>query len=333
MLPRFFFTIIALSILGVANAQSKQIIIHDPVAAEADGKFYIFGTGPGVESAVSDDAVNWTKYNEPTLNPIPDWCKEEVPNFDGHIWAPDIAYHKGKYYLYYSISSFGSNLSCIGVATNTTLNREDEAYKWEDHGIVLKSIPGRDNWNGIDPNLIFDENNQPWLSFGSFWGGLKIFKLSDDLLRPAKPEEWYTIAARDRDVDTEDSEAGSGAVEGPFIFKKGDFYYLFVSFDLCCRGENSTYHVRVGRSKSVIGPYLDKDGISMNKGGGTLVVKGDDEDYFAIGHNSVYTFDGTDYMYSHGYDIKDKGLPKLVVHQISWDAEGWPVLQELKNSN
>lgn len=309
------------------TAQSKQIIMHDPVAIEADGKYYLFGTGPGIEHAISDDKENWTKFTDSVFNPMPDWFLEEVPGFNGHIWAPDIAFHNGKYYLYYSISSFGKNLSCIGVATNTTLDKNNKDYKWEDHGILIKSIPGRDNWNAIDPNLIFDENNVPWMAFGSFWGGLKIFKLNDDLISIAEPQEWRTIAARPRTSAEGEAEAGNGAIEGPFIVKKENYYYMFVSFDLCCREERSTYNVRVGRSESVTGPYVDKDGVPMTKGGGTLIIEGND-DFYAIGHNSVYNFDGQYYMYSHGYDAHDNGLPKLMVHILGWDDEGWPFVQE-----
>lgn len=326
-LKRILSSIILLPVFLGVNAQNKQIIIHDPVAIQAEGRYYIFGTGPGVEEAVSDNIVNWTKYQTSVFDPLPTWFKSTVPGFNGHIWAPDVSFQNGKYYLYYSISSFGSNLSCIGVATNTTLDRESKDYKWEDQGIVIKSIPGRDDWNAIDPNLIIDENSEPWLAFGSFWGGLKMVKLNPDLITIAEPQAWFTIAARKRDVGFEDTEAGNGAIEGPFITKKDDYYYLFVSFDLCCRGAASTYNVRVGRSKSVTGPYLDKDGVPMSQGGGTLFIKGDD-DYYAIGHNSVYNFNGQYYMFSHGYDAHDKGLPKLLVHLLQWDSEGWPSIKE-----
>ncbi|MGD2034429.1 MAG: arabinan endo-1,5-alpha-L-arabinosidase [Bacteroidales bacterium] len=325
MLQRFFFLIIILSVFVNAYAQNKQIIMHDPVAIEANNKYYLFGTGLGLESAVSEDMENWTK-SSPVFDSIPEWFKKEVPRFNGHIWAPDIVFQNGKYYLYYSVSSFGSNLSSIGVATNTTLDTKNEEYKWKDHGPIINSVPGRDNWNAIDPNIVFDDNNVPWLSFGSFWGGLKIVKLNEDLISIAQPQEWHTIAARMRDFNLADTVAGNGAVEAPFIFKKDDYYYLFVSFDLCCRGAQSTYNVRVGRSESVTGPYVDKDGVPMTEGGGTLFIEGND-DYYAIGHNSVYLFDGEYYMFSHGYDVHDNGRPKLLVHILYWDKQGWPYIQ------
>ena len=225
------------------------------------------------------------------------------------------------------MSAFGKNTSAIGLVTNTTLNPEDVNYKWEDQGIVIQSVPGRDLWNAIDPNLIFDENGTPWLDFGSFWSGLKMVKLNPDLKTLAKPEAWHTIARRDRASDLKDEDAGNAALEGPFIFTKGDYYYLFLSWDYCCRGEESTYKLVVGRSKSVTGPYVDKEGIELNKGGGSLVIEGN-KNWYGVGHNSVFTFDGKDYTFMHGYDASDKGLPKLIVKEITWIA-GWPTVKPM----
>jgi arabinan endo-1,5-alpha-L-arabinosidase len=307
------------------SAQSK-IIVHDPVAIQSEGAYYIFNTGRGIACWKSTDLNSW-QFLKPVFNQSPEWAKAEVPKFDGNIWAPDISYHNGKYYLYYSISSFASNRSCIGVATNSTLNQENPAFKWEDHGKVIESVPGRDHWNAIDPNLVFDENGKPWLIFGSFWGGLKMVKLNDDLLSIAKPEEWHTVASRERDRLLDETDPGNAAIEAPFVFKKGNYYYLFVSFDLCCRGANSTYNVRVGRSEKLTGPYFDKEGIPMLRGGGTLIA-GSDENYFGKGHNSVYTFNNTDYMFLHGYEKKDRGTPKLLKYVLHWDENGWPFIKD-----
>lgn len=298
--------------------------MHDPVAIEADGAYYIFNTGVGIANLRSTDLESW-QYMGPVFQSSPEWAKTEVPKFDGNIWAPDISFHNGKYYLYYSISSFASNRSCIGVATNLTLDRNNPAYRWEDHGKLIESVPGRDNWNAIDPNLIFDENGTPWLSFGSFWGGLKIVKLSNDLLSVAVPQEWHTIASRERDSSLDETDPGNAAIEAPFIFRKGDYYYLFVSFDLCCRAENSNYNVRYGRSKSVVGPYVDKNGVDLMQGGGTLLLAGD-EKFYGVGHNSVYTFKGNDYLLCHGYLKSEKGTPILITKKLVWDNEGWPII-------
>jgi arabinan endo-1,5-alpha-L-arabinosidase len=243
-------------------------------------------------------------------------------------WAPDIAFHDGAYYLYYSVSSFGSNNSAIGVATNKTLDSANADYKWTDHGPVVQSVAGRDMWNAIDPNLAFDENGTPWLSFGSYWSGIKLVKLNANLTEVAQPEEWHALAGRDRYWKLEETDAGdvlSGAIEAPFIFKKGDYFYLFVSWDRCCQGANSTYKVVVGRSKKITGPYLDKEAQDMRTGGGSLVVGGN-EDWPGVGHSATYTFDGKDYLVFHGYNAKEEGRSQLWIEEINWDENGWPTV-------
>jgi arabinan endo-1,5-alpha-L-arabinosidase len=184
-------------------------------------------------------------------------------------------------------------------------------------------------WNAIDPNLIIDEKGTPWLTFGSFWEGLKLVKLNNDLVSLAQPEEWHTIARRQRDLSLHDTLPGNAAIEAPFIFKKNNFYYLFVSWDFCCRAEKSDYKVVVGRSEKVTGPYLDKTGKSMFAGGGSLVLQGDNVKWFGAGHNSVYSFDGKDVIVYHGYDAKDNGRAKLVVEELEWE-DGWPITSSTK---
>src|SRR5687767_2389373 len=306
---------------------TRETPVHDPVMIKQNDKYYLFCTGAGISVFSSKDMKNWRKEKQ-VFAQTPDWVVKAIPRFRGNsMWAPDISYHNGKYYLYYSVSAFGKNTSCIGVAVNKTLDSASADYKWEDLGKVVQSVPGRDLWNAIDPNLVIDDNKTPWLLFGSFWEGMKMVKLNNDLASIAQPEEWYTIAKRPREFGIADSLAGNAALEGPFIFRKGKYYYLFVSRDYCCRGERSDYKVIVGRSEKATGPFLDKDGVDLAKNGGTLIVQGDNKEWFGAGHNSAYTFDGKDYIIYHGYDAKDRGRSKLIIHQLKWD-NGWPVLSD-----
>lgn len=303
---------------------AQDIRVHDPVMIKHEGTYYLFSTGMGISVFSSPDMKVWQRENA-VFDAAPAWAVETIPAFKGHIWAPDISYHKGKYYLYYSVSAFGKNTSCIGLATNKTLDVNDPDFKWVDHGKVVQSIPGRDLWNAIDPNLVLDDNGVPWLAFGSFWSGMKLVKLESDLKEIAEPQEWYTIAKRERSFKHSDRDPGEGAVEAPFIFKKNGFYYLFVSFDFCCRGEESTYKIAVGRSKQIAGPYVDKEGIRMDQGGGTLLLEGN-TDWHGVGHNAAYSFDGQDYLVFHGYDAHDKGKPKLIIKEMEWDSSDWPIV-------
>lgn len=172
-----------------------------------------------------------------------------------------------------------------------------------------------------------DGEGTPYLSFGSFWGGLQLVQLTPDAKNIAwDTDDMITIASRKSNRDEGGNysvEAGNNAIEAPFIFKKGDFYYLFASIDYCCRGPESTYKMIVGRSEEITGPYLDQNGEQLSKGGGTLLLQGN-EDWYGVGHNAVEEFDGTDYLIFHGYDTTDRGRSKLLIKEIKWSQNKWP---------
>lgn len=304
---------------------SADVLAHDPVMIRQGDTWYLFITGPGISVYSSKNLRTW-KAQAPVFGTIPAWAYRIVPDFNGHVWAPDVSFHDGVYTLYYSISSGGKNTSAIGVATNATLDPADPAFKWVDHGIVVESVPYRDAWNAIDPNLVEDAAGQPWLAFGSFWGGLKLAKLSPDRLHLAEPAEWHTLARRERPWQSDDADPEPGAVEAPFVFKKDGWFYLFASWDHCCRGLKSDYRIMVGRSRDVRGPYLDRDGKRLDQGGGSEVLHGNAR-WAGPGHNSAYSYDGKDYLVFHAYDARDNGLPKLQVVPLHWDADGWPLLE------
>lgn len=320
--------LLLLAFSGHVYAQPANTYAHDPVMIKQGDTYYLFHTGRGIAIQHSSDLENW-EWIGSVFEEAPDWTYEVNPQFRNHMWAPDIIEHDGMYYLYYSVSAFGRNTSAIGVATSPTLNPEDPDYNWTDHGKVIESIPGRDMWNAIDPNIAFDDSGTPWMTFGSYWEGIKLVKLNENLTEIADdPQVWFNIAARYRDWrmnvrDAGDSETSD--IEAPFIFKKDGWYYLFASWDRCCAGENSTYKIVVGRSKEIYGPYLDKAGQNMNHGGGTLVVKGNEE-WAGVGHQAAYTFDGTDYLIFHGYENKDEGQTRLWIKEIQWDENGWPTV-------
>ena len=312
--------------LAAMSCNAKEVSVHDPVMAKEGDTYYVFSTGPGITFYSSKDMKNWTPEGR-VFKGQPVWAKKAAPTFDDHIWAPDIQFHDGQYYLYYSVSGFGKNISGIGVTVNKTLNPRSPDYQWVDKGMVLQSVPVRDDWNAIDPNVIEDGKGNAWMSFGSFWSGLKLVKLNKDWTGLAEPQEWHAIASRTSGEAAATEKAGPGEIEAPFIFKRGEYYYLFVSFGLCCKKADSTYHVMVGRSKEVAGPYLDKNGVDMVKGGGSLVIAGD-KDWRGLGHNSAYTMDGKDYLVLHAYETADNYLQKLKIMEMKFDAAGWPVVDQ-----
>jgi len=332
-----------------ATAQDRSVEAHDPVIAREGDTYYLFHTGRGIRVKSSKDLHSW-KDESPVFERTPEWVREAVPAFGGDIWAPDIFRHDGTWHLYYSVSAFGRNTSAIAVATNPTLDPGSPDHAWTDHGIVVRSVPGRDLWNAIDANVAIDDDGTPWMAFGSFWRGLKLVKLTPDLkgVVTGPGEEWHTIAARSRDLAVDDRDAGdaanpeldygalytpeqlernkgmkNGAIEAPFLFRKDGRWYLFASWDRCCRGVDSSYKVIVGRSEDIRGPYLDKDGKRLVRGGGTVIAFSDGDNWAAAGHPAAYTFDGTDYLVFHAYDLKDQGKAKLRVREITW-KDGWP---------
>jgi arabinan endo-1,5-alpha-L-arabinosidase len=147
--------------------------IHDPVMAQQGDTYYAFGTGNGITAWSSKDMKTWNP-EPPVFATPPAWGSSVAAGFRGSLWAPDVSFHNGRYYMYYSLSAFGRNTSGIGVASNPTLDRKDPKFAWTDHGMVLQSVPGRDMWNAIDPQLFVDTAGKPWLVFGSFWGGIKL---------------------------------------------------------------------------------------------------------------------------------------------------------------
>jgi arabinan endo-1,5-alpha-L-arabinosidase len=290
--------------------------VHDPAIIKTEDAYYIFCTGRGIPVRKSVDLLDWKISFPPVVfSAVPEWAQEIIPG-QSDIWAPDISYYNGKYHLYYSVSTFGKNRSVIGLATNTTLNFEDDAFEWVDEGLVFES-GAANNYNCIDPNLIIDAEGTPWLAFGSFWSGIKMRRLEFETGKPSEEDTTlYSLAQR---------FVNSGSIEAPFIIHKGDCYYLFASFDFCCRGVDSTYHVKVGRSKSVTGPYVDREGVEMFKGGGTQVTFPTDR-WHGPGHNSMLQENGVEYIIYHAYDAENQGVPTMRIDRLIWDADGWPAI-------
>jgi len=182
---------------------------------------------------------------------------------------------------------------------------------------VIASQPG-DDWNAIDPNLAFDEAGQPWLAFGSYWSGIKLRKIDSTTGKLATDDpKLYALASRPHNAES------PGAIEGAFIIHHGAFYYLFASFDFCCRGADSTYNVRVGRATQLTGPYVDRDGKAMLAGGGTPLLAAYDR-WRGPGHNGIFQENDTDWIVYHAYDALEVGVPKLRIEALTWDAEAWP---------
>ena len=307
----FVFYFLLASASEIAAQTGDITFVHDPCIIKSDGYYYIYSTGNRIDIRRSADLLNW-KFIGSVFDSIPAWGVEEVPGVS-NIWAPDVFYHDSTYYLYYALSTFGSNHSCIGLATNTTLDPGNPNYKWIDQGKVIQS-DSRDNFNAIDPDVVMDKDNRIWLTFGSFWDGIKLVELDSITWKPEQNYKLYSIASR-----------SGGAIEAPYIVYKNGNYYLFTSFDFCCKGVNSTYNIRVGRSQEITGPYVDGNGIAMMKGGGTLLLSGG-ERWKGPGSCAVLLQEKQDWLVCHAYDAENNGIPTLRILPLNWDSNGWPVM-------
>lgn len=303
--------------------------VHDPVIIREGDVYHVFSTGIGeggqriLSSRTSRDLVNWSRGRAP-FERLPDWATKAIPGAQ-NMWAPDFSYVNGRYRLYYAVSTFGSNRSAIGLATSATLDPSAPGYGWRDEGMVVMSRPG-DDFNAIDAAFIADAQGRHWLSLGSFWSGLKLFRLD-----PATGK-LLDQAERPRSIAARPVPAGAPSIiEAPYIFAHGGFYWLLASYDYCCKGVNSTYYTVVGRSKSVEGPYLGKDGSAMLRGGGTILLRADlreKQRYRGPGHaGHLRDRDGTDYVVYHAYDSQKNGAPTLRIVGLQWGADGWPIAQ------
>ena len=277
--------------------------------------YYVAATGRGVQLLKSTDLVRWTPAGRVFDEAVPEWARQEVPGTQG-IWAPDLSFHGGLYYLYYSVSTFGSQRSVIGLAVNRTLDAASPNYKWQDRGKVLESSAASTDFNAIDPALLVDEQGRWLLFWGSHWSGLKVVEIDPATGKPKPGATIHPAAAR---PDTK-----SHAIEAPFVVFHDGYYYLFVSWDGCCDGAKSTYKVMVGRSRTATGPYVDAEGKSLLDGGGTLVLQGD-ERWRGPGHNGIVDNGGRQHMVHHTYDMQNLSAQRILqVRPLTWTSDGWP---------
>jgi arabinan endo-1,5-alpha-L-arabinosidase len=289
--------------------------VHDPCIIKQGDTYYVFSTGPsGSETGLipwrtSKDLLHWTRLGA-VFPSIPPWAHEAVPGAKG-IWAPDISRFNDRFHLYYAVSTFGSNRSVIGLATNATLDPGSPDYAWKDEGLVLSSN-GFDNFNAIDPSHVLDRDGNHWLTFGSFWTGVKMVALDPQTGKP-RDHVIKSLAFRPDPPD---------AIEAPFMIERDGYYFLIVSFDFCCRGVNSNYNIVAGRSKDVAGPFVGPDGKAMMRGFGQQVLVGGAR-FKGPGGASVLRDPDRDYLVYHAYDAQNNGAPTLRISPIGWTPDGW----------
>ena len=298
-----------------------NILIHDPSIIATDTGWASFATG--VEGAadggmprtkLSADGTTWTEAGA-IPGGMPAWVTTELGKTPRNIWAPSVSVHDGVTNLYYAASSFGKNDSVIGLMTNAAFDPTKPAEDWVDQGLVIRSKAG-DWFNAIDPFRI-DVGDSAWLAFGSYWDGIRMIALNPATGLRKGADEPLRLASRN-----------GGAVEAPAILAHDGRFYLFVSFDACCRGIASTYRIMVGRADAVEGPYLDRNGKRLLDGGGTELLATTGR-FHGPGGQEVLMVKGAPWLAFHYYDFEGGGAPKLQLAPLSFDSEGWPEIGPL----
>src|SRR5690606_37947826 len=201
---------------------SGNTLAHDPTMIKVGSTYYRFWTGDYIPSATSTNLTHWT--NAPTVYPngYPAWVSAWLASNPGNTfnfpWAPDVVAFGGKVHIYSSFSAkFGDNISCITHLSTSDIAAND----WTDHGPIF-CTEGHEHYNAIDADVALDREGTPWLVFGSFWNGIYGFQLNPDGSRADGPMTRL---------------AWANEIEAPVLFYRCGYYYLFVTWGLCCPGE------------------------------------------------------------------------------------------------
>jgi arabinan endo-1,5-alpha-L-arabinosidase len=306
------FTAVALLVVTPLLALDGDTAIHDPSTVIAEnGKFYAYGTGAGLPILVSDDGWTWRRAGSlmqavPGGRPGPDVLARGGNN----TWAPDVIRSGDKYFIYYSAPGTQPK-SAIGLLVGKTLDPSSTDYTWEDGGPVVWS-DGVEDSNAIDPGVFRDPmNGSLWLTYGSYFGYIRLVELDPKTGRRLHPERKPVNIAINGEAST-------------MIFRDG-WYYLLLTHGSCCAGANSTYNIRMGRSRNVAGPFLDNVGIDMLQGGGKLFL-GSGGRYIGAGHFGLLDLGGGVQKFSLHYeaDLDRGGISVLDIRPLLW-RDGWPV--------
>ena len=258
----------------------------------------------------------------------PAWIDEELPSNDGAFWAPALLSPR---LMYYSVAAMDEDAQCIGLAMATGTAPD---LTWIDSGnsITCSFDPESNDDvnmpNSIDPATFIDEDGSHHL----LYGGGRIWTTELDPVTGDQIEgNWwdeedpaYHYLARGPDSLYDPGEVEW--IEASYMHKNSGYYYLFVNWFGCCDGVDSTYEIHVGRGDAPTGPFVDKDGVDMTQGGGSLLLAKSGR-YIGPGHAGVFSEGGRDWFSFHYYDGDRDGLPWVEVRRMVWE-EGWPRVTE-----
>jgi arabinan endo-1,5-alpha-L-arabinosidase len=293
-------------------ALDGQPTLHDPSTVIAErGKYYVYATGNGLPMSISDDGWTWRRGGGVMQAVAGGKPGDDVIARGGNnTWAPDVIHVGDKYFLYYAAPGTQPK-AAIGLLVGRTLDPASPDYKWVDAGPVVWS-DGVEDSNAIDPGVFRDPTNGTlWLTYGSYFGYIRLVELNPKTGTRLYPDRKPVNIAIN-------SEASI------MIFRDG-WYYLLVTHGSCCAGANSTYNIRMGRAKNVMGPFLDNMGVDMLQGGGKLFL-GSGGRHVGPGHFGLLDLGDGVQKFSCHYeaDLDRGGASVLDIRPLLW-RDGWPL--------
>ena len=285
--------------------------MHDPSTVLQHGeRFYAYGTGNGLPFLVSEDGWQWRRGGT-LMAALPGGKPGEavIARGGNNTWAPDVIRIGDRIYLYYSAPGTQPK-AAIGLLVGRTPDPQSPDYHWEDAGPVVWS-DGVEDSNAIDPGVFRDTDGRLWLTYGSYFGYIRLVELDPKTGQRLHPQRAPVNIA----INSEAS----------VIIRRDDWYYLLVTHGSCCVGANSTYNIRVGRSRRVGGPYVDNMGIDMLEGGGKLFA-GSRGRHIGPGHFGLLELADGVQKFSLHYeaDLDRGGGSVLDIRPLLW-RDGWPV--------
>jgi arabinan endo-1,5-alpha-L-arabinosidase len=294
---KIVFLATALAAASIALALDGQIGIHDPsTVVQCDGKYYTYGTGG--TSLISDDGWTWRRG-------------KNLPNAR---LAPDIIHLGDRYYAYAAANVGAQPRAEVTMQWSKTLDQDSPDYRWEAGGVVASS-DGIEESNAIDPGGFLDPNDHRlWLTYGSYFGYIRLVELDPKTGKRLHPGD----TPRNLAINCEASD---------MMYHDG-WYYLLATHGSCCRGADSGYNIRMGRSRKVTGPYLDGEGIDMILGGGLKLI-GSEGREIGPGHFGLLDLGQGVQKFSMHWeaDLDRGGASVLDIRPLLWKG-GWPVAGE-----
>ncbi|HEX6448196.1 MAG TPA: family 43 glycosylhydrolase [Trebonia sp.] len=308
--------------------------LPDPsiIRDSATGTWYAYGTTDYWTSDASSlhimpilqsrDLTRWTfvrnVFSPAGATPAPGSPDQPAWTGNPFLWAPEVHLIDGTYVMYYTASGTTAGGSAIGVATASS-----PAGPWHDSGGPLvppQADPGSGYYSVIDPNEIATPDGRRYLYYGSFNLGIHVVELTADGLAVKQGSTSAEVAA-------------PGFYEGTNVVYHGGYYYLFASSGDCCgAGPNGGYEEVVGRSRSPLGPFTDKLGVPLTKGGISVVMADNGDDFVGPGGITTFTDDGQWWLVSHVIPQDNPYLSSgatarpLAIEPVEWGGDGWPVI-------